>query len=53
MPPRDVVVSRAEFVEELPQAVAPTLPEWPAPLAQEAFYGLVGDIVRIIAPHRS
>jgi len=31
---------------------APQVPEnWPQPLAEEAFYGLVGDIVRTIEPH--
>ncbi len=24
---------------------------WPQPLAEEAFYGLTGDIVRTIEPH--
>ena len=31
---------------------APQVPEnWPQPLAEEAFYGLVGDVIRTIEPH--
>jgi hypothetical protein len=28
-----------------------TVPEWPDPMEPEAFYGLAGDIVRMIEPH--
>jgi hypothetical protein len=28
----------------------PAEPPWPAPLAEEAFYGLAGDIVRVLEP---
>lgn len=39
--------------ENRPGAIlaAPTNPEWPAPLAPEAFQGLAGEIVRFIEPH--
>lgn len=30
---------------------SPSSPEWPAPLAPEAFQGLAGEIVRFIEPH--
>lgn len=28
-----------------------TIPQWPKPLAEHAFYGIAGDLVRAIAPH--
>jgi hypothetical protein len=29
----------------------PGQPKWPSPLAPEGFYGLAGDVVKVIAPH--
>jgi hypothetical protein len=29
----------------------PMLPQWPEPLREEAFHGLVGELVRLIEPH--
>ncbi len=37
-----------------PQTIQPRGPEvqkWPAPIADEAFYGLAGEVVRAIEPH--
>jgi hypothetical protein len=34
-----------------PAQAQPAEPQWPEPLAPEAFYGLAGDIVNAIAPH--
>ena len=36
-----------EQVDELPIIV----PEWPSPVAEEALYGLAGDIIRLIEPN--
>ncbi|MFO0805088.1 MAG: DUF3987 domain-containing protein [Gemmataceae bacterium] len=33
------------------EALAMPEPDWPAPLAEEAFHGLAGDFVRAIEPH--
>lgn len=35
----------------LPPESSPRVHEWPAPAAEEAFYGLAGDIVRTLEPH--
>ncbi len=35
---------------EIPRA-AKSEPEWPSPMAPEAFQGLAGDVVRLIEPH--
>ncbi len=38
---------QAEARQAAPKAEAP----WPEPLAEEAYHGLAGDLVRVVAPH--
>lgn len=37
--------------ERPPMAWTPPADTWPAPLGEEAYHGIVGDIVRAISPH--
>jgi hypothetical protein len=44
---RDWLGVAAPIPPEIPQ---PSEPPWPAPLAEEAYYGLAGDAVRVLLP---
>jgi hypothetical protein len=44
------VLAAARVAPEPEPAVVPP-PPWPAPLAEEAFYGLAGEYVRAVEPH--
>jgi hypothetical protein len=50
-PPR----AKPQHTEEPPSEAAPSVdgdsPPWPSPLAEPAFHGLAGEIVRAIEPH--
>ena len=43
--------AREKFGTEIQRKFEPTSSAWPEPLADEAFYGLPGEIVRVILPH--
>jgi hypothetical protein len=45
------VFNKEAFAKEVADRIsAPSKPDWPQPMAQEAFYGVAGDYVRLLAP---
>jgi hypothetical protein len=41
----------AAYIHEEEEQHGPDVPSWPAPMADEAFYGTAGRFVRLVAPH--